>query len=162
VRLSVLLLNSLKPKPYHICQFRVMFTCHTILHASCAFNSKSSHKLSQHSSCSVPNDCAGVEELNVATIYMRVFQILTCSNFSCMDVIEGSTLHFIALPKFLSTGFAHWALPTLLVTVNFFWALPTLLGAVNFLGTTYSPGCCVFHSVLPKFATKFLAEMKFA
>jgi hypothetical protein len=134
-----------------------MFTCHTILHTSYAFNSKSSHKLSQDSNCSVPNDCAGVEELNVATIYMRVLTISRPFHrfHAWMCRGECATNFTVHCQSSWALRFLHWALPTLLGAVNF-------LGAINFLGATYSPGHCVFHSALLKFTTKFLAEMKFA
>jgi len=49
-----------------------------------------------------------------------------------------------ALPNLLGTAFSP-------VRCQISWALRFLLGAVNFLGTVFSPGCCVFHSLLPNF-----------
>jgi hypothetical protein len=96
--------------------------------------------------CQVPNDCAGVEELNVAMIYMMVFPISCPFHHFHAWMCRGE-----CAAKFPGHCDFNTALPNLLGATNspghcefhgrypISWALPTLLGTVNSTGATQSP-----------------------
>jgi hypothetical protein len=83
--------------------------------------------------CQVLNDCAGVEELNVATIYMMVFLIYRpfhrfhawmcrgeCAmNFTVRCQISWALLNLLGATKSAGQCELHNSLPKLLGTVNF-------------------------------------------